>query len=226
MAGTLYGLALSPNVNRVKVVANELNVKLNFKVVDLTKGEHKQEAFLALNPFGSIPAYVSEDGVTLFESRAIGKYIDIKSGGKLLHIKDPKTYGLVENWSYVEESAWSKHAQTIFFETFVKPNLLKAPTDQAAVDGAKEKLVHTLQVYEKHFIAAQSTFIAGNELSIADLFHIPFAAPLVSGPRPLVPDLLVPFPHVKAWFDRLLALPSWKAVEKDIGEFLAQITKS
>jgi len=25
-----------------------LNVKLNFKVVDLTKGEHKQEAFLAL----------------------------------------------------------------------------------------------------------------------------------------------------------------------------------
>jgi len=226
MAGTLYGLPLSPNVNRVKVVANELNIHLNFKFVDLRKGEHKQEAFLALNPFGSIPAYVSDDGVTLFESRAIGKYIDIKSGGKLLHIKDPRTYGLVENWSYVEESAWSKNAQTIFFELFVKPNIMKASADQPAVDAAKAKLVQTLQIYEKHFSTAQSTFIVGNELSIADLFHIPFVAPLVSGPHPLVPDLLVPFPLVKAWFDKLLALPSWKAVEKDIGEFLAQIAKA
>jgi glutathione S-transferase len=220
MAGTLYGTVLSPNFARVLVVAHELNVKLQIKLVDLGSGEHKKEPFLSLNPFGSVPAYVSDDGVTLFESRAIGKYIDIQSGGKLLHIKDHKAYGRVENWASVESSTWAKNAFPLFLELIVKPNFQKQTPDQTIINSNKADFHKTLQAYEKHFAAAKTTFIAGNDLSIADLFHLPFVAPLVGGHKPALPDLLNPFPLVKAWFDKLLALPSWKQVEKDQAEFV------
>lgn len=49
MSGTLYGPIASPNVARSAVVAKELNIPLKYQLVDLLKGEHKQEPFISLN---------------------------------------------------------------------------------------------------------------------------------------------------------------------------------
>jgi glutathione S-transferase len=56
----LYGMPLSPNVVRVATVLNEKGLDFEIVPVDLRTGAHKQPEFLALNPFGQIPAL--EDG--------------------------------------------------------------------------------------------------------------------------------------------------------------------
>jgi glutathione S-transferase len=49
------------------------NVPYELKVVDLSKGAHKQPDFLAKQPFGQIPVLVDGD-VEIFESRAIARW--------------------------------------------------------------------------------------------------------------------------------------------------------
>jgi len=224
MPASLYGAILSPNVARVAVVAKTLGIPLTSKHVDLASGEHKKEPYTNLNPFGQIPAYVSEDGtLTLFESRAIARYLDLSTGGKLLHIHDHATYGKIENWASVESGTFAPKVQTIFFEVVVKPLFRKQPTDQAVVDAGKVELNKVLDVYEKHFVTTKTTFLVSNEVTFADLCHVPGLAPIFQN---FLPDILNGHPHVKAWFERLVALPQWVEVVKEQQAIIAAITKS
>jgi glutathione S-transferase len=50
----------TPNAGKACAVARYLNVPVEFVRVDLTKGEHRTPAFLAINPNGKMPAL--EDG--------------------------------------------------------------------------------------------------------------------------------------------------------------------
>ncbi len=70
----LYGFPLSGHSHRVELFANLAGINFESVFVDLANGEHKQEAFLSLNPFGQVP--VMEDGdVVLSDSNAILVYL-------------------------------------------------------------------------------------------------------------------------------------------------------
>ncbi|CAM6107293.1 unnamed protein product [Calypogeia fissa] len=78
MALKVYGMAPSTCTARVLLALFEKHVT-DFEIVDvdLGKGEHKKPEFLKIQPFGVIP--VLQDGdLTLFESRAIARYIAYK----------------------------------------------------------------------------------------------------------------------------------------------------
>lgn len=55
-------------------------------IVCMKRGEHKEEAYLAINPKGQVPALVIEEGDVLTETLAILDYIDAIHGG---HIRSP-----------------------------------------------------------------------------------------------------------------------------------------
>lgn len=52
----LYDFPFSPNCRKVRAVAYELGVPLDFVRVDLLRGESRTPAFLARNPNGRVPA--------------------------------------------------------------------------------------------------------------------------------------------------------------------------
>ena len=64
----------SPNPQKVKFALLELGLDCETIPVDLSKGEQRQPAFLALNPFGRAPILVDGD-LTLWESHAILAYL-------------------------------------------------------------------------------------------------------------------------------------------------------
>ncbi|MEB3254791.1 MAG: glutathione S-transferase N-terminal domain-containing protein, partial [Synechococcaceae cyanobacterium] len=83
MTLTLYGGARS-RASMVRWYLGEKGIPYSFTCLDMAAGEHRQEAFLAINPFGKVPALVDAslhgpDGgpLKLFESGAI-----------LLHLAD------------------------------------------------------------------------------------------------------------------------------------------
>jgi glutathione S-transferase len=62
-----------PNPLRVRIVLAEkgLDSQVEFIKIDLPAAEHKQPAFLAINPLGTVPVLQLDDGTNISECTAI-----------------------------------------------------------------------------------------------------------------------------------------------------------
>ena len=72
----LYDYPGAPNPRRVRVVAAEKNIELDYVTVDMRKREHKTPQFIQKNPSGKIPVLELEDGTCIGESIAICRYLE------------------------------------------------------------------------------------------------------------------------------------------------------
>lgn len=73
----LYTSARAPNPRRVLMFIAEKNIAgIELVQIDLGKGEHRSDAFLALNPLGQVPVLELDDGRQLSETRAICTYLE------------------------------------------------------------------------------------------------------------------------------------------------------
>ena len=62
----LYDYPGAPNPRRVRVVAAEKNIELDYVTVDMRKREHKTPQFIQKNPSGRIPVLALDDGTCTF----------------------------------------------------------------------------------------------------------------------------------------------------------------
>jgi glutathione S-transferase len=73
----LYTSARAPNPRRVLMFIAEKNIAgIDLVQVDLGQGQHRSDAFLALNPLGQVPVLELDDGRLLSETRAICTYLE------------------------------------------------------------------------------------------------------------------------------------------------------
>ena len=73
----LYTSSRAPNPRRVLMFMAEKGIAdIRLVQVDLGKGEHRDEAFMALNPMAQVPVLELADGRTLAETRAICTYLE------------------------------------------------------------------------------------------------------------------------------------------------------
>ena len=90
--------AATPNGHKVSIALEEMALPYTLKVLELSKGEQKLPAYLAINPNGRIPTIVDReaDDFAVFESGAILVYLAEKTG--LFMPKDVKGRSLVMQW--------------------------------------------------------------------------------------------------------------------------------
>jgi len=74
----LYGGARS-RASIIKWYLEELQAPYEFQLLDMSAGEHLQPDFLAINPFGKVPA-IADGDLKLWESGAILLYLAEKFG--------------------------------------------------------------------------------------------------------------------------------------------------
>ncbi|WP_298913740.1 glutathione S-transferase N-terminal domain-containing protein [uncultured Algimonas sp.] len=86
--------ALAPNI----AVAWE---DAPIEIVNLPYGDHKSDAYLAVNPRGQVPALVFDDGSVLTEGAAILAFIGAKFGGDAFARDTPLGYREAEALSYL-----------------------------------------------------------------------------------------------------------------------------
>ncbi|GAB2294256.1 hypothetical protein Dimus_028471 [Dionaea muscipula] len=212
MAPKLYGLRMSTCTGRVLLCLYEKQVEFELLVVDLFGFEHKQPQFLAKNPFGQVP--VLEDGeLTIFESRAITKYITDKykdQGYDLTRDANIHEATLVNVWMEVESHRYHPPISAIIYHCLVFPAYGKTG-DQAVIDENVAKLEKVLDVYEDRL--GNSKYLAGDFYSLADLHHITYTNYLLKTPYA---HLITSRPHVKAWWDDVSSRPASKKVLVDM----------
>ncbi|KZW02495.1 glutathione S-transferase [Exidia glandulosa HHB12029] len=203
----LHGARESTCTRRVAAVCKELGVPYEMKLVGWDK--IKSPEHIAIQPFGQLPV-LEDDGFFLYESRAIARYITLKYGkGSTLipPTSDLQALAKFEAAASIEQSDFDPYASVIVFEKIFKLGHGGA-TDETKVAELTEKLDMKLQGYNR--ILAKSKYLAGDTLTLADLFHLPYGYMLQEATKS---DLLQKYPNVARWWNEVSSRPSWQAVK-------------
>ncbi|KIL62429.1 hypothetical protein M378DRAFT_128923 [Amanita muscaria Koide BX008] len=194
----------------VAMVLREKNVPYELVSLDFAKGEHKTPAYLDKQPFGEVP-YIDDDGFVLYESRAIARYIATKyanQGTKLIPT-GLKEKAVFEQAVSTENANFDAFASALVTERHYK-KLRGTQINEELAKSYENSLAAKLDVYDK--ILSNQKYLAGDEITLADLFHIPYGAKLFHADVG-AGDLIDSRPHVKRWWNDITSRESWQAVK-------------
>ncbi|KAJ7711887.1 glutathione S-transferase [Mycena metata] len=204
----LYGAPRTTSTRRVGTVLHAAKVPFEFIEIDIRNGEHKKAAYREKLPFGLTP-YIDDDGFLLYETRAICRYIAAKYPACGLLPTDSKQYVLFEQAASVEVTHFDPSASLVGWEIRVKPRQGLKP-DQTLIDKEIAAIDKTLDAYE--MILGRQKYLAGDVLTLADLFHLPYAPLLATAGS----DIMTRKPNVARWYNELTSMPSWLAFEDGV----------
>lgn len=138
----LYGGARS-RASIVQWYLEELQVPYEFVMLDLQAGEQRQPPFLAINPFGKVPAIVDGD-LKLWESGAILLYLAEKYGNEA---NTAEERAVLAKW-------------VLFANATLGPGVF--------VEASREKEMPRLfSALNQHFEASQ--YVGGDQFGAADV---------------------------------------------------------
>jgi len=82
--------ATSPFVRKCLVAAHELGLSERIeRVPAVAHPVNRDPTLVAANPLGKVPALITDDGATLFDSRVICEYLDALAGHRLIPREGP-----------------------------------------------------------------------------------------------------------------------------------------
>ena len=201
MAKTVvYGNPASTFVRAVRMALEEKGVPYTVEPSDPNTPEQ-----FGRHPFGKVPAFES-DGVRLFESRAICRYIDENFAGPALQPADKTARARMDQWI----SATSDYLYTNGIRRMVLPYVRamrsKSAPDQAAIDQAKPDVKANLMVFDRAL--GESRYLAGETVSMADLFLLPIVFYLANF-VPEKEELMADRPNLRRWLGDMSKRPSF-----------------
>ncbi|MCA1859232.1 glutathione S-transferase family protein [Janthinobacterium sp. HSC-3S05] len=185
----------SPNGFKATIALAELGLPYQLRHVRIEQGEHRQPAFLALNPHGRIPVLVDHDtGVTVFESAAILLYLAGKTG-RLLPKAPAQRWAAITWLQFHAASMGPMLGQRVHFE------IAEAGANAAATAHFRQLCGAALASMDGRL--TDHAYLGGDDYSIADIasfgwLHI----------ADLVGFRLDDWPHVRAWYARVAARPA------------------
>jgi glutathione S-transferase len=201
----IFGNPGSTCTRKVLATLAEKQQTAELVVIDLAKGEHKQPEHLARQPFGQVPT-LEHDGFRLYESRAMMRYLDDVLPGPKLTPTDARDRARMEQWMSVETSNFTPHAMKIIYQLVFGRWRGQAP-DMAKVDEGRAATGRALDIMDRAL--ADTTFIAGDQFTLADICFQPYFEYLEVGGES---DLIASRGNVAAWWTKLRARPAWQKV--------------
>lgn len=186
------------NGQKVSIMLEECGLAYRVHIIDLAAGDHLAPSFLALNPAGKIPVIVDPDGpdgqsFTLAQSLAIVLYLAEKTG-RLLP-SDPRERA--EAYRYMALVA--SDASAAFAGTFIFSVLHPDPGPATHFRAQAER---QLRILDRRL--AESPYLAGPTVSVADMLAYPVAATSSK----LLPDGIADYPALRRWAEEIGARPA------------------
>ncbi|KAK3303771.1 glutathione S-transferase [Chaetomium strumarium] len=204
-----------PGPNPWKVVFLLEELELNYEIESFRFDDVKKPPFINLNPNGRVPAIEDPNtGLTLWESGAIYQYlIEVYDKDKRLTYDSLAERHLLNQWLHFQMSGQGPYFGQAGWFRHLHPE--KVPS---AIDRYDNEIRRVLGVLEK-VLAEKPTakqWLVGDKMTFADMAFMPWNFRLVEVLAASSWDeVWEGFPHVRAWHERMVALPSWtRAMEK------------
>lgn len=192
MSLTLYRFPLSGHAHRAELFLSLLGLPAQLVDVELRQGAHKRPEFLKLNPFGQVP--VLRDGeAVIADSTAILVYLARQYAPDWLP-SDPLGAAQVQRWLSAASGPIA-----------AGPARARLITVFGARYNAEETIAQAhalLSVVEGELVGRQ--WLVGERATIADIAAYTYIAHAPEGNVDLSP-----YPALRAWLQRIEALPGF-----------------
>jgi glutathione S-transferase len=173
------------------------------KLIEFSKNEHKSEEVLKWNPRGQVPTFIIDNDFAINESFAAVEYIEkvYSKQGTQLTPDDPKKLALMLQRKCEVLNIADKTEAVVHYK-FYKDGCPDGNIDAEKAKKLVEAFYEELNRWEKY--AANSEYIAGDTLTLADLCFFPNLAIQVRFRL----DLPKYAPNLSKYYDRMVKLPS------------------
>ncbi len=161
---TVWGRASSVNVQKVMWVIGELGLAHERFDVGGQFGGLDAPDYLAMNPHGLIPTVRTEDGVILWESNAVVRYLARHDPERRLWPASGQLQADADQWAEWAAVAVQRPMQVLFVSYVRTP---PAERNTALMEAEHRALTRAMRV--AHEQLARQPFLAGDHLTIADI---------------------------------------------------------
>lgn len=194
----LYRHPLSGHAHRVELLLSLLKRPTELVFVDLANGAHKKPEFLAINAFGQVPV-IDDNGTILSDSNGILVYLAKKYGDGKWLAEEPLAAARIQRWLSVAAG-----------QVAYGPASARLITVFGAALNAEDVIARShalLKVMDSELSTA--AFLAGNTATIADVANYTYIAHAPEGNVSLQA-----YPNVRAWLERVEALPGFVPMQR------------
>lgn len=204
---SLYHLPLSPFARKVRLVLAEKRLPFELRI---EKTWERRPEYLDMNPAGTVPVLVEDNGLVIPDSGVICEYLEEA-------YPDTSLLGrmVAERVEARRLTAWFDHkfgpevSRNLLYEKTMKQVLRLGPPDASALrNGYNNLKQHLLYIGE---LAEHRRWLAGSTLSLAD-----FAAAAALSSIDFIGDVDWSIsPAAKDWYARMKSRPSFRAILTD-----------
>ena len=173
--------------------------------VNLLKGDHKRQDFLAINPDGAVPA-IRDGEYCLNEGIAICRYLleSRKIDSPFYPYKDAKAMSLIDTMLQIAVEDFRSKTGPLYLFTVTGPSFLGYPEP---TDEQKERYLQLAfkgyDLLEKILEKSDGHFVAGEEITLADFYFFIFTMMIVTTTDAHLNE------HIKVseWYEKMSEIP-------------------
>lgn len=211
MTPIVYGTEFSTYVRSVRMAYEEKAAEYQLQDVSVVRGENKLAAHLVRNPFGTVPAF-EHDGFQLYETTPILRYVDQVCPGVSLTPENPQQRARMNQiMSIVDYHGYTSMVIQIAVQRLFSA-LLPNGTDEAVIRAAIPNAELCLKEIER--IKGSNPFLAGSQVSLADLYVVPIIFYLKLTPEK---ELMAPRKSLETWWQMMGERPSVQKTAPNLG---------
>ncbi|RLL65060.1 glutathione S-transferase family protein [Paenirhodobacter hankyongi] len=197
-APLLHNYDLDEDCYRARLVAACSGVALDLRNVDMFPGaEHRSDAYLRLNPLGTLPI-LQDEMLVLTQPEAILRRIAALDPERRLMPEDSIIAARIDDWL----AFWAQHLAPAKAAREIA--LMATPGDLAALSARTARMLRVMEDHMTHQTIRGLGFFAGPELTLADLALFPAFA--LSRDHGLDHDA---FPALRLWARRVRLTPGF-----------------
>lgn len=200
----IFGFDGSPFVRSVRMALEEKGQP--YRLQFMKPGDQRGEDYVRRQPFGRVPA-IEHGDFGLYETQAILRYVDAVFPSPALQPRDPRATARMDQIIGIND--WYLFPQAtavIAFQRIVGPALMGLTPDEEVIAAAAPKA--TTCIVELDRLLGDAPFLAGDELSLADLMVAPQLDYLAATPEGRAP---LKGTGLEGWLQRMRARPSMQA---------------